>query len=446
MTRLDQSLTNVAVVGAGGKMGSGIALLLLQEMSRLELSTSQSVGLGSFRLHLIDLSEKGLDGLYHYLRSQLRRHAEQIIIQLRDYWKTDKKLISNEQVIDAYVEGSLAMVRLGTEYSAAKDANLIFEAVAEDVSIKVALYKHLESINHNSPLYFTNTSSIPIQFLSEESGLNGRLIGFHFYNPPAVQKLLELIIPKEVEKTTVHLCEQLADRLQKIAVNSNDIAGFIGNGQFIREILYTLEKVRTLSTETSLSKAIAFYDRITRDLLIRPMGMFQLIDYVGLDVVHHIVKIMANFIPDPSMKVLLIDQLIAKGIKGGQYPDGSQRDGFFQYEKGKLIGVYALENGEYQPLPDLTQWLEPTLPSWKPWKQMQKERDLKHSLQNYFQDLANTKTRAAEAALEFLKHSRKISENLVRDRVAHNIEDVTTVLANGFFHLYGPDFDMEKLS
>lgn len=443
MTALDSALRNVAVIGAGGKMGRGISLLLLQEMSHLELSITEKLGSGVFRLHLIDVSEKGLDGLYHYLRHQLLRHAEQSIIKLRDLWKNNRKLVSNEEIINAYVEGALAIVRFGTEFSAAKDSTLIFEAVAEDVSIKVSLYKHLESVNHNTPLYFTNTSSIPIQFLASESGISGRMVGFHFYNPPAVQKLLELIVPEGTEASVKHLSEQLAGRLHKIIAHSNDIAGFIGNGQFIREILFTLEKVHTLSEQAPLSKAIVFYDRVTCDLLIRPMGIFQLIDYVGLDVIHQITKVMANFLPDANFKVPLVDQLIAKGVRGGQHADGTQLDGFFRYEHGKPKSVYALETGEYQALPDLSHWLEPLPEGWKPWKKMQKEPDLKQALQIYFQSLFHAETQGAKAAREFLHHSRVISEKLVRERVAHKLEDITTVVTNGFFHLYGPDFPLE---
>lgn len=439
MNELDRKLTKVAVIGAGGKMGSGISLLLLQEMSWLELSKTGHLGSGVFQLHLIDQSEKALSGLFQYLKEQLRRHAEQKIQALRDLYRSHTSLVSNQEIIDAYVDGALTITRVGTEISNVKESSLIFEAVLEDLATKVALYKHIETINHSSPLYFTNTSSIPVQVMAQESSIEGRLLGFHFYNPPAVQKLLEIIAPPDVDEEVKKLAELLAKRLNKIVVHSRDIAGFIGNGQFIREILYTLEQVHHLAESAPLSKAIAFYDVVTRDLLLRPMGMFQLIDYVGLDVVQHIVKIMANFLPDPSFKVNLVDQLLQKGIKGGQRADGSQKDGFFSYAKGKPDRVYTLESGEYQPLPNLSQWMDPYPIGWKSWRHIQKDANLTESIKAYFKGLLESKTKGAEAAIEFLRHSKSISQKLVVDGVAADLDDVATVLKNGFFHLYGPE-------
>lgn len=446
MVELDKRLTRVAVIGAAGKMGSGIALLLLQELSWLELTKTGRIGSGEYRIELIDQSEKGLSGLYQYLKVQLRRNAEQKIQALRDIWKDDPTLVSNQEIIDTYVDGALALTRMSTEFYSVKDASIVFEAILEDFDTKVSLYRHLEDASVTTPFYFTNTSSIPIHSLAKEANIEGRLIGFHFYNPPAVQKLLELIIPSEDDFHIRTMAEGLAHRLEKIVVHSRDIAGFIGNGQFIREILYTLNQVHELSKSAPLSKAIAFYDQMTRELLIRPMGIFQLIDYVGLDVVHHIVKIMAQFLPNSTFKVPLIDQLLQKGMRGGQNPDGSQRQGFFTYKKGRPESVYALENGEYQPLPDLSVWMEPYPAGWKSWKEMQKEKEIDNAIERYFDGVLTAKTFGCAAAVDFIKHSRKISRQLVDDGVAAKLKDVTTVLKHGFFHLYGPDLPLEKLS
>ncbi len=441
---LDKRLTRVAVIGAAGKMGSGISLLLLQELSWMELTQTRKLGQGEFRIELIDQSEKGLCGLYQYLKVQLKRFAEQKIQKLREFWQEEPSLISNEEMIEAYIDGTMAMTRLSTEYSAAKDAHLVFEAILEEVDAKVSLYRRVEDATITTPLYFTNTSSIPIHILADQANIKGRLVGFHFYNPPAVQKLLELIFCEATEPHIKSIAEQLAERLNKTTVCSHDIAGFIGNGHFIREVLYALEQVHELSKTVSLSKAIAFYDQLTRDLLVRPMGIFQLVDYVGLDVVAHIVKIMSEYLPDATFKVPLIDEFLKQGVRGGQHSDGTQREGFFDYKKGRPDAVYALEFGEYQPLPDNAALLEPFPEGWRPWKEMQKERDPSQHLTRYFLSLSASPTQGAQAACRFLKQSRKISEQLVADGVANSLKDVTIVLKNGFFHVYGPDLPLEK--
>src|SRR6185295_16568588 len=99
----------------------------------------------------------------------------------------------------------------------------------------------------------SNTSSIPIHLLASESGLKDQLIGFHFYNPPAVQKLVELIpqerageVADEVADEVLAISQELAKKMNKIVVYSRDVAGFIGNGHFSREIALACRFVEEL--------------------------------------------------------------------------------------------------------------------------------------------------------------------------------------------------------
>src|ERR1700733_10286349 len=105
--QLDQALTKVAVIGAAGKMGEGISLLLFQEMARSEAEKYGAVGTGKYRLYLIDTKEETLVGLRHYLRLQLTKYAEKNINQVRKYYKENQALISNEEIIQAFVEGAM---------------------------------------------------------------------------------------------------------------------------------------------------------------------------------------------------------------------------------------------------------------------------------------------------------------------------------------------------
>ncbi len=441
MNELDRNLTKVAVIGAGGKMGSGISLLLLQEISRVELSKTGALGTGVFLIHLIDQSEKSINGLYQYLKGHLKKYAEQHIQELRDYWKNNPLLISNADIIEAYVEGTMRIARFSTTYASAKEASFIFEAIVEDINAKAALFHEMEALNTHSPFYFTNTSSIPIHVLAEKGNITGRLIGFHFYNPPAVQKLVELISPGHLPPDFLNLSESLAHRLNKTIVHSKDIAGFIGNGHFIREVLYAFKKVEELSKEMALESAISFYDQVTRDLLLRPMGIFQLVDYVGLEVVKHIISVMKEFLPDNQFSAPLLNKFIEKGAKGGQLFDGTQKKGIFSYIQGRPESIFVLESLNYSPINVDKKWFEPYPSSWKNWKSMQREKDLHNSLKTYFLELKSQNTKGSVAAVDFLNHSVAISKNLVEDGVASSLKDVSSVLKLGFFHLYGPDLE-----
>jgi 3-hydroxyacyl-CoA dehydrogenase len=450
MGMLNEALKQVCVIGAGGKMGSGIALLLLQEMAKQELEATGQLGGDEYRLMLIDTNESSLGPLVQYLREHLTRYAEKNIIHLRKQTADHPKLVSNEDTILFFVEGALNNIRCGNHLELAKSAKLIFEAIVEDIEIKSQVLQKVSEITQEQPYFFSNTSSIPIHVLNKLGHLHDRLVGFHFYNPPAVQKLLELIVPKGAPKQLSDLSEELARRLQKTVVHSNDIAGFIGNGYMIREIIFACEKVQELSIVHPLPESIFMVNKVTQDFLVRPMGIFQLMDYVGIDVCYRICDIMNTYLPQELFQNALLDQMVKEEILGGQYPDGSQKDGFFQYEGSARIGIYSLVDHQYIPFSD----------SWKTycdhelgpfpkghlfWKNLQKDHSPQDKLQAYFHNLLNDKTLGSDIARAFLNKSKAIAQLLVETGVAPSIEDVDTVLKNGFFHLYGIDVSWQKM-
>lgn len=438
---LDEALKKVAILGAAGKMGSGISLLLLQEMARCELSKTGQVGSGDYCLTLIDTNEKALFATRRYLRAQLNKYAEKNITSLRQAYASNPSLISNEEIIRAFIEGTTDMIRLESEITGAKSSILIFEAIVEDFDIKTKAFSMLTASKKQDQFYFSNTSSIPISLLNKASKLDNRIIGYHFYNPPAVQKLLEIIAPDNVNPQLLSISMELAQRLQKKVVPSHDIAGFIGNGHFMREVLYACKTARQLAQEhrLPLSKAIYLINRVTQEYLLRPMGIFQLIDYVGIDVCQNIARIMNMYLPDPNFRDDLIDAMMSANVKGGQHADGTQKNGFFQYDKMMLTGVYSLDDKQYyQPwAKEGDAFLGERPVQSVSWKSLQQEKNKHARIEEYFQVLFQSKSVGSELAKNYLLESRRIAQNLVKDGVAERIEDVDAVLENGFFHLYG---------
>ena len=442
--QLDQALTHVAVLGAAGKMGSGIALLLLQEMSKLELEKTGTIGSGAYILNLIDVRADSFPQLRAYLRSQLFKYAEKNINDLRSCFAQNKDLISNEEIIDAYVNGALDLVSFDVSLEAAKNAHLIFEAIIEDVAIKSKIFRTIVEQGNKNGFFFSNTSSIPIHILNEKAQLSHRIIGFHFYNPPVIQKLLEIIIPPETHPDLVVLAHELAKRLKKTIVNSRDVAGFIGNGHMIREITFACEQVKELSKKYSLPEAIYMVNRVTQDWLVRPMGIFQLIDYVGIDVCQHIMSTMRAYLKDATLVADLIDQMVKKDILGGQNPDGTQKNGFFSYAKYNLQGIYSLSEDTYIPLTSQRMiTVERDLgekPKGQPsWKDLQKNPHKKEILKAYFELLYSQQALGAQLAQNFLQNSCSIANKLLQDGVAASRADIDTVLMDGFYHIYGTE-------
>lgn len=427
----------VAILGAAGKMGSGIALLILQQFA-LGLASGDK---NPYRLILIDSNELGFATLKRYLRDQLKKHAERIINELRNLYKNRINLIDNGDMINTYVEEAIDCVFFGTLLDECLGAELVFEAIIEDVAIKSEVFAKLNKLLGPDCYYFTNTSSIPIHILQEKSNLQKRLIGFHFYNPPAVQRLLELIVPENTLEPLKKMSENIANQLKKTVVYSRDVAGFIGNGHFIREVKFACKQVNILSQQMPLTEAIVLVNRITQDYLLRPMGIFQLVDYVGIDVVQRIAHIMSDYLQIPFGDQL-IDAMVKEKIWGGQFGDGSQKDGFFQYQKGMPVAIYDIGSKKYILCKDnefsgkIDAWLGDKLSLEYSWNKLIKDPKSSEKINEYLKNLSKENSQGIKLADKFLKESKKISLELVKDGIAHSIKDVETVLKNGFLHLY----------
>lgn len=436
----DERLQKVSVLGAAGKMGSGILLLTAVEMANLSLKPENKDK--TFVLNAIDISDEGLAGLMRYLRAQVKKIAEKKMVWLRQVYAGRKDLIENGEIIDEYVFDVMNIVRPVTTMESAYSSNLIFEAIAENQGLKVKIFSQIDQNNPNKPWYFTNTSSIPIHVLNNEAGLGGRILGFHFYNPPAVQRLVELITIDENSGDMKDFAMTYAKSLRKVVVPSNDFAGFIGNGHFMRDALHGISEAEKLMKDHTFAESVYMINKVSQDFLVRPMGIFQLIDYVGIDVVRFIMAVMNPWYKDEDLHSDLLDKLFDMGVKGGQRSDGSQKDGFLKYEKGRPVGIFDPEKKDYVPVSDLAEKCDAELgalpESWNPWKKVNFSKSKAEMLEKYFGELNGIESMGAKLAKAYNQKSNEIGKGLVERGVGNNDDDVNTVMLTGFFHAYGP--------
>ncbi|MEM4723501.1 MAG: 3-hydroxyacyl-CoA dehydrogenase family protein [Candidatus Hadarchaeum sp.] len=438
---LDERLQNVAVVGAAGKMGSGIAALLAVEMAKLR--ARQENRHKTYRLHCIDLNDAALDELREYIKAQATKAAEKSIVSLRQLYEDRADLVENYDVVETFTDTALGLLRPGVELVAAQNAHMVFEAIVEEKTAKVRLLRALRGMCSEHTFFFTNTSSIPIGLLNAEADLGGRLIGYHFYNPPVVQKLVEVIAPQGTVPELITTAQELGTRLGKRLYPANDVAGFIGNGHFSRDGLYACREAQRLAPEFTLAGGMYLLNKVSQELLLRPMGIFQLIDYVGVDVFYLLLKVMNEHIKGEELRSELIDRFYELGILGGQRADGTQKDGILKYEKGKPVGIYDLEAKQYRSFdPDgWTGELDARLGAYpegyRTWKDLAAARDRNEYLREFFRKLFASDTLGARLAKDYLRHSKEVGLKLVSSGVANSADDVNGVLMNGFYHLYG---------
>ncbi len=436
----DEKLENVSVLGAAGKMGSGILLLTAVEMCNLSLKPENKGK--TFVLNAIDLSDEGLAGLMPYIKGQVRKVAEKQTVWLREMYEDRTDLIENGEIIDQYIFDVLNVIRPTTAMEVAYRSHLIFEAVSENPDLKVKILSQIDKNNPNSPWYFTNTSSVPINLIEEKANLKGRVLGFHFYNPPAVQKLVELITTKNTEPIIVDFAYAYAKGLGKIIVPANDIAGFIGNGHFMRDGLHGINEAKALTNKYSWPEAVYMINKITQDYLVRPMGIFQLMDYVGIDVMQFILKVMNPFMPDENLHSEMLDKFIDLNIKGGQMSSGAQKDGFLKYEKGKAVAAFDPQTKSYVSFADFSAKCDAalgTMPEgFMPWKTAVRNKNKEALFTSFFANMKAMNNLGAQIGIKYGANSNKIGKKLVSDGVAANTNDVNTVMLTGFFHAFGP--------
>ncbi|MFZ4413086.1 MAG: 3-hydroxyacyl-CoA dehydrogenase family protein [Bacteroidales bacterium] len=433
-------LENVSVLGAAGKMGSGILLLTAIEMADVSLKPENKGK--NFVLNAVDVSSEALSGLMKYIRVQVLKAAEKKVIALRAVYADRADLIENSEIIRQYVDDVMLLIRPSTAIEACYSSLLIFEAIKEDPALKVKIFSQINENNNRQPWFLTNTSSIPINELDKNAKLNGRVLGVHFYNPPAIQKLVEII---KAENTLAELNDfavQFSKNLKKTVVPSHDFAGFIGNGHFMRDALHGIKESEKLTAQFSFAESVYMINKITQDYLIRPMGIFQLIDYVGIDVCQYIMSVMNPYLPNEDLHSSLLDKMIEIGVRGGQNSDGSQKDGFLKYEKGKVTAIYDINKKEYIAIEGLQTNCDSKLgempASIKPWKAVVGKPGNEDYFNSFFHEVKAMSSMGAIIATAYHLRSKEIAEKLVADKVAYTDEDVNTVLKTGFFHAYGP--------
>ncbi|MFL5675937.1 MAG: 3-hydroxyacyl-CoA dehydrogenase family protein [Chloroflexota bacterium] len=195
-------------------------------------------------------------------------------------------------------DATLARIEPSADLSAAARVDIVIEAVFEDVAVKSALWRELDSIAPPTAIFASNTSSIAIHRLAEAVARERRerFAGMHFFSPVPVMPLVELIRGRDTSEETIASIRVLAADLGKQVIVSADRPGFIVN-----RILMPLlgEAMRTLEEGTGTAEDI---DAGARVGLNHPMGPLELADFIGLDVVLGIMRVLDDGLADDHFR------------------------------------------------------------------------------------------------------------------------------------------------
>jgi 3-hydroxybutyryl-CoA dehydrogenase len=183
--------------------------------------------------------------------------------------------------------------RLTTDINEISQADLVVEAVYEDVELKKRLLGDIDRLVGPDTLIASNTSTIPLVILAAATSRPEQVVGLHFFNPVPAMKLVEVIRTPITEQGPLDAVTELATTLGKVPVVVNDVPGFVGN---LLIVPYLLDAIRAFERGVADKESI---DSVIMLGFNHKMGPFRLSDLIGLDIVHDMAASMYEEYKDP---------------------------------------------------------------------------------------------------------------------------------------------------
>ena len=271
------AIRNIAVIGSG-LMGRGIAHVS---------------ALGGYRTTVVDISDEILEKALGNMRTEM------------------EKAVSLGKLSPEQKDKALAQLVPQTSLEkAAADADLVIEAVPEDMKLKIDTFSRLDKSSPAHTVFASNTSSMSITEMAAVTNRAPRFCGMHFFNPVHKMKLLEIVTGLETTPEVVKIAEEVGRQMGKETVVVRESPGFITsriNAMIGNESFYMLEE--GVATATDIDKALKLG-------LNHPMGPFEMVDLVGLDTRLHVLEYLHETLGEKFRPCPLMVQYVKAGRLG----------------------------------------------------------------------------------------------------------------------------------
>lgn len=281
-------INNILIIGAG-QMGSGIAQVAIS---------------AGYQVFVYDVNSSVLNGLHGKLT------------------KTFNKLIEKAKMTEDEAKTYLSRLNIVNNLAdTASNIDMVIEAAIEDIDVKIAAFKTLNTICKPETIFATNTSSISITKIAQKTAYPDRVCGMHFFNPVPMMKLLEITRGIQTSDETINAVKEVGIKLNKVIVNSSDSPGFLVNRMLIPMINEAI-----MLLQENAGNAIDI-DLAMKNGANHPMGPLELADLIGNDTVLAIMNVLYNEFQDTKYRpALLLKRMVDSGKLGRK-----SGEGFYKY-------------------------------------------------------------------------------------------------------------------
>ena len=247
---------------------------------------------------------------------QDQKFLDQGMRRIQDYIEKglSRGIVTKEQAatIKSKLQGTVDFAK------ACRNADIVVEAVFEDPRVKEQVFSTLDKVCPPRAVLASNTSSISITKLASSTERPEKVLGLHFFNPVPTMKLVELIRGEQTSEETLTAASSFVQSLGKTVVHSADKTGFIVNRAlmpFINEAVKLLDE--KVASPQDIDKAFVLGAN-------HPMGPLQLADFIGLDIVLSVLKVLQTeygdcFNPADSLVKMVSEGRLGRKAKGGFY-------------------------------------------------------------------------------------------------------------------------------
>ena len=288
------AIQNIFVVGAG-LMGSGIA---------------QTAITSGYHVVINDQNQAALDRAVAGIEKALARDVE-------------KERLTQEEK-----DAALKLLSTDSTMEGARNADLVIEAIYENLEAKQAVFKQLEEICPPETIFASNTSSISLTALAAATKRPSRVVGMHFFSPVPRMRLCEVIFGLLTAQDVLYSIKEVGEKMGKTLILADDKPGFIVN----RALLPMLNEACVI-----VGSFIGTVEDVDNGMKLgcnHPMGPLELADMIGLDILLNVMNVLSKEYGEKYHPSLLLRKMVTAGFLGRK--SGA---GFYVYQDGKKMGV-----------------------------------------------------------------------------------------------------------